>query len=71
MAAKKRTSGPTQAEGDRKAGAVLLRLLPADKRKLDVLARRWECSRSSVVATLVVNELGRAEDDRGVESSSK
>ncbi len=66
-AKKKRASGPTQPEEARAAKAVLLRLLPATTRKLDVLARRWECSRSSVVATLVVNELGRASEDGSTE----
>lgn len=60
MAAKKRASGPTQAEADRKAKAVLLRLLPTTSRKLDALAKRWNCSRSEVVATLITNEFGLA-----------
>lgn len=59
MAAKKakRTSGPTQPEDERKAKAVLLRLMPSTSRQLDTLAKRWGCSRSACVATLIVNEL--------------
>jgi hypothetical protein len=65
MAAKKRASGPTQPEDDRKAKAVLLRLLPVHSRQLDTLAKRWGCSRSEVVSTLIVNV-----DSRGARSCS-
>jgi hypothetical protein len=51
----KRTSGPTQAEGDRKAKAVLLRLTPGTTRKLDAIARRRGVSRSAAVTQLVAS----------------
>ncbi len=62
--APKTRHGATQPEDERKAKAVLLRLLPATSRKLDTLAKRWDCSRSEAVATLIVNEAG---PDRSVD----
>ena len=50
---RKRSSGPTQPEDERRAGQVLLRLRPSVTRSLDALARRWGVSRSEVVARLV------------------
>jgi len=63
----KRASGPTQPEDERKAKQALLRLLPVSARRLDMLAKRWGCSRSAVVETLLANEL-HATPDRSVDS---
>ncbi len=49
----KRASGPTQPEDERKAKAVLLRLLPATTRRLDALAAGWGVNRSEAVTRLV------------------
>ena len=46
-------SGPTQAEGDRRAKQVLLRLTPTTTRALDAIAERRGTTRSGAVSLLV------------------
>ena len=55
---KRSTATSSQPETERAARQVLLRLLPVHSRQLDILAKRWGCSRSEVVSTLIVNEIG-------------
>ncbi len=50
----KRASGPTQPESDRKAGAVLLRLLPAAERELRRRATKSGMTMSAVVSALLM-----------------
>ena len=51
---KRRPSGPTQPETERKARQRLLRLLPAVHRELDRLAARRGLTASSYVSALVM-----------------
>ncbi len=51
---KRRPSGPTQPETERKARQRLLRLLPAVHRELDRLAARRGLTASGYVSALVI-----------------
>lgn len=46
-------SGATQDEDARRAASVKLRLVPADRDRLDALAKRWGMTRSAAVAWMV------------------
>lgn len=62
MAAKKKASGRNVAESERNTERLTLRMPPVHMRQLEKLAKRWDCSLASVIATLVVNELGSGDD---------
>ena len=56
---KKRSSGPTQPEPDRKRKQYTLRLSDDEVEALDTVAERWGVSRSDAVARLAREELER------------
>jgi hypothetical protein len=63
----KKPSGRNVAEHERNTERLTLRMLPVHMRQLERLAERWGCGYAEVVATLVVNELGRDTPDRSAD----
>jgi hypothetical protein len=57
MTAKKRASGPTQPENERRRKQVLLRLTDEERDKLDNVANSCGMNRSVTVMLLVEREL--------------
>jgi hypothetical protein len=50
---RRRPSGPTQPEAERKNVQVMLRLPPREARRLDLLAKRWGVTRSEAVVRMI------------------